>query len=319
MVDNQGPLPRRPLHGGGLEEKFSEQELQDRKAFLQFTDEDAQVLTGVDELAKNYADPVVEDFYRHLMSFPVGQEFFQDRERLERVKRAQKAYFVRLASGHYDLDYARDRLRIGAVHERINLPIKSYLGMYAFYLRAVAVRWFDELDPNKALTSMLSLFKLVFLDMGLAIDTYVTQREATIRAQQEAIRELSTPVLQVREGLLVLPIVGLLDSYRALQLTEQLLRAIRANRARVVVVDVTGVPNVDSRVANHLIQTVDAARLMGAACLITGLSPEIAQALVVLGVDLTRVRTAGDLQSGLEQAMRLLGYRVVQSGEPELG
>ena len=89
---------------------------------------------------------------------------------------------------------------------------------------------------------------------------FIEEREKVVRQQQEAIRELSTPVLQVREGLLILPIIGVIDTSRARQLTEQLLHAIRANRAKVVVMDITGVPNVDSKVANHLVQTVDAAR-----------------------------------------------------------
>jgi rsbT co-antagonist protein RsbR len=140
---------------------------------------------------------------------------------------------------------------------------------------------------------------------------FVQERERTIRAQQEAIRELSTPVLQVRERLLILPIIGLIDSQRARQLTEQLLRAIRANRAKVVVIDVTGVPSMDSTVANHLVQTVDASRLLGATVIVTGLSPEIAQTLVKIGVDLSKMSTVGDLQGGIEEAGRLLGYAVV--------
>src|SRR5881398_1421925 len=140
---------------------------------------------------------------------------------------------------------------------------------------------------------------------------FVQERERIIREQQEAIRELSTPVLQVRERLLILPIIGVIDPQRARQLTEQLLRGIRANRAKVVVIDITGVPSVDSTVANHLVQTVDASRLMGATVIVTGLSSEIAQTLVTIGVDLTKMKTVGDLQGGIEEAERLLGYKVI--------
>jgi rsbT co-antagonist protein RsbR len=143
---------------------------------------------------------------------------------------------------------------------------------------------------------------------------FVQERERIIRQQQEAIRELSTPVLQVRERLLILPIIGVLDGQRARQLTEQLLRGIRTNRARVVVIDITGVPAIDSTVANHLVQTVDASRLMGASVIITGLSSEIAQTLVTLGVDLSKVNAVGDLQGGIEEAERLLGYTVISGG-----
>jgi rsbT co-antagonist protein RsbR len=144
---------------------------------------------------------------------------------------------------------------------------------------------------------------------------FVQERERIIRQQQEAIRELSTPVLQVRERLLILPIIGVLDSQRARQLTEQLLRGIRANRAKVVVIDITGVPTIDSTVANNLVLTVEASRLMGASVIITGLSSEIAQTLVTIGVDLSKVNAVGDLQGGIEEAERLLGYEVTTRAE----
>ena len=140
--------------------------------------------------------------------------------------------------------------------------------------------------------------------------SFVEERERIIRQQQEAIRELSTPVLQVRERLLILPIIGVLDSQRARQVTEQLLRGIRNNRAKVVVVDITGVPTIDSTVANHVVQTVEASRLMGANVIITGLSSEIAQILVTIGVDLSKLNAVGDLQGGIELAEKMLGYRV---------
>lgn len=145
--------------------------------------------------------------------------------------------------------------------------------------------------------------------------SFVQERERIIRQQQEAIRELSTPVLQVREQLLILPIIGVLDSQRARQVTEQLLRAIRANRAKVVVIDITGVPTIDSTVANHLVQTVDASGLMGASVIITGLSSEIALTLVTIGLDLSKMNAVGDLQGGIEEAERLLGYEVTRTGE----
>src|SRR3989442_214559 len=138
---------------------------------------------------------------------------------------------------------------------------------------------------------------------------FVQERERIIRQQQEAIRELSTPVLQVRERLLILPIIGVIDPQRAPQLTEQLLQAIRTNRAKVVVIDITGVAAMDSNVANHLVQTVEASRLLGATVIVTGLSPEIAQTLVTIGVDLSEMATVGDLQGGIEEAERLLADR----------
>lgn len=174
-----------------------------------------------------------------------------------------------------------------------------------------------------------SLYRLYQHDMGrlfAALDVYepvalkaittvamafIDERENIVSKQQEAIRELSTPVLAVREGILIVPIIGAIDTLRARQLTEHLLQSIRDLRARAVVVDITGVPAVDSKVANHLVQTVDAARLLGASVVVTGISPEIARTLVTIGVDLTKMNTVCDLQGGIDEADRIVGYRVV--------
>lgn len=297
--------------------EIKSEEVRQRKAFLQFGDADVATLEGVNEVAQRYADSVIEDFYRHVMSFPDTKAFFSDPDVLTHVQRMQKAYFMRLTQGNYDQEYVANRVRIGIIHERIGLPVKSYFGMYCFYLRTVLERLRQEYKdaPEQALTVFNSLIKLTFFDMGLAIDTYIESRERTIQGQQEAIRELSTPVLLLRPGLLLLPIIGLIDTQRARQLTEQLLRSVRSNRAKVVVIDVTGVPSVDTKVANHLVQAVEAARLMGATSIVTGIAPDIAQTMVKLGIDLMRITTVGDLQSGIEEAERLLGYTVVRNAK----
>ena len=297
---------------------ISDQELARRKQILEFGPEDEERLQKLAKVSEEYAQEVIEAFYRHLLSFEEMKAFFPDSELLARVKAKQKAYFIRLTQGNYDLDYVEDRLKIGAIHEQIDLPVKFYLGMYSFYLRQVWKHIFavDRTHPDEMMEIFFSLMKLTFLDISLAIDTYIDSRERTIKAlQQEAIRELSTPVLPFREGMLLLPIIGQIDSQRARQLTEHLLLSIRANRAKVVVIDITGVATVDSRVANHLVQTVDAARLMGTKVVFSGISPEIALTMVTLGIDLGPVYTVGDLQNGIEHAERLLGYRVEKIDE----
>jgi rsbT co-antagonist protein RsbR len=300
-----------------LEQVVSADEIDRRKAWLEFDEADGRILRDLNTVAEGYADDVIDDLYEHFLAFPETARFFDDPATLDYVKRMQKEYFRRLTQGNYGPDYVADRVRIGAVHERIGLDVKWYLGAYNRYMRTVATKIFDEYasDPASALAAYFALMKLVYLDIGLAIDTYIRSRERTIGQQQEAIRELSTPALQVREGLLILPIIGIIDPARARQLTEQLLQTIRSTRAKVVVVDITGVPTVDSSVANHLIQTVEASRLMGATVIVTGLSAEVARALVALGVDLAKLYTVGDLQGGIEEGERLLGFRVVRADE----
>jgi rsbT co-antagonist protein RsbR len=202
-------------------------------------------------------------------------------------------------------EYARD------LSERIiprGVDTDEVLGIVLLLRDVLARSLFTHYLSNpKLLNDILDAYEPAANRIAVTVGvSFVQERERVIREQQESIRELSTPVLQVREGLLILPIIGVLDAHRARQLTEQLLGAIQANRAKVVVMDITGVGTVDVAVANHLVQTVEASRLMGATVVITGLSSRIAQTIVDLGVDLTMMKTVGDLQGGLEEAQRLL-------------
>src|SRR6266851_9360143 len=137
MADQTKPVtPSFPMWDIGI----TDEEVAERKKFLEFRDEDVERLRGVHALAQGYAEPVIDAFYTHLLAFEEGQQFFRDPAILERVKRMQREYFLGLTQGTYDVAYADNRLKIGAVHESIGLPIKTYLGMYNFYLRAVAAQ-----------------------------------------------------------------------------------------------------------------------------------------------------------------------------------
>lgn len=131
-------------------------------------------------------------------------------------------------------------------------------------------------------------------------------QESQIDEQRQIIRELSTPVLQIQKSLLLLPIIGIIDEERALQLKTQLLNAVRHFRAKVVVVDLTGISSIDFEVANHFMEIVSASRLMGAMLIFTGFSIELAEIFVNLGFDLSKINSAGNLQSGIEQANAFL-------------
>ena len=133
----------------------------------------------------------------------------------------------------------------------------------------------------------------------------------TIAQQRATISELQTPVIQVWEGILALPIVGTVDTARAQDMTEALLERIVATGSEIVLLDITGVPVVDTAVARHLLETVAAARLLGADVLIVGLSSRTAMTLVQLGIDLSHVTTRATLAKGLEFAFRRLGLAVI--------
>ena len=181
------PLPdtAKLLTDNGL----SPAEIARRKEFLEFRDPDAARLAALAPLAKKYADEVIDELYSHLLSFKESREFFPDQGTLERVKRLQKDYFLRLTSGRYDEEYIANRLLVGAVHERTGVAVKLYLGGYRRYLDSVVRRLLDGGGVKQPYESIRSLLKLVFLDVGLTIDKYIFERERTIRVQNEELVE----------------------------------------------------------------------------------------------------------------------------------
>lgn len=144
--------------------------------------------------------------------------------------------------------------------------------------------------------------RIRFLEERRAADAAILEREGTIRSQAVAIRDLSIPVLQLRRGALLVPLVGALDAERANLLTERLLAEVRAERARIVIIDITGVPTVDTNVATDLLRTAASCRLMGAYTIMSGVSAEVAQAIAGTGLDLAGLATVSDLASAIEQA-----------------
>ncbi len=207
--------------------------------------------------------------------------------------------------------YLANIRRTGAGYARAGMDFSLWFSVFRAFRGAMRQLLINahEHEPTRLANTFGALGDFAELTLEAITNEYMKEREATISKQQVAIAELSTPVLPVREGLLVLPIIGVLDSTRARQLTEQLLEAIRFHRALAVVIDVTGVPAVDSAVANHLLQTVQATRLLGARAFVTGLSTANAQTLVRIGVSLSGLDTAGDLRDGIELAEAILARR----------
>jgi len=288
----------------------ADDEVERRLRYLNFTPEDHARIRDVQGEILGHLDEHLAAFFDHLSRFEEAQGLFRRGDVLDQAKRLKREHLVALFQGNYDPAYVEQRFRLGQLYSRAQLDVGLFMGAFHELMASIGARIVGHFsgDPTAGFAHFVSFRKVAFFDLAVIVDAMMADREQTIRRQQEAIRELSTPTLQVRDRLLILPIIGLLDSYRAKQLTDGLLQAIRAHRAKVVVVDLTGVSTVDSKVANHLIQTVEAARLMGASVIVTGLSADVAQSLVTLGVDLSRLNTMGDLQGGIEEAERILGY-----------
>ena len=299
---------------------LNEEEIEGRKRFVNLEPSDLKRIADIREIVIRNADNFMAGFFDYLEKFSEAKNLFTSTALLEEAKRLKKDHIVAMASGEYKQNYVDQRLKLGRIYSKAGIDPKLFLGAFHHLMHSIGDRIMSKTktDLRDAFQNYLALKKVAFFDLGLIVDTIVFDREQTIRQQQEAIRELSTPVLQLRDRMLILPIVGMIDTYRARLLTENLLRTIRINRAKVVVLDITGVSTVDSKVANHLVQTVSASRLMGAKVIVTGLSAEIAQTLVTLGLELTKLNTIGDLQGGIEEAERLLGYKVTREQAPAI-
>jgi rsbT co-antagonist protein RsbR len=300
---------------------LSDDEIQRKMRLVGLGPDDLQKIAFCKDAVLERIDDLTATFFAYLEPLPEAQSLFRRNDVLTDAKRQKRDHLIAMVSGNYGGNYGREyveqRLRLGALYATVGLDFQAFLGAFYHLMRSIAsaVILRAGSDPTVAFENFLSLKKIELLDIGLILQVIVAERERIIGVQQDAIRELSTPVLQVRDRLLVLPIIGVLDSLQAKELTDGLLHAIREKRAKVVVVDITGVAAVDSQVANHLIQTISAAKLMGAQVIVTGLSADVAQSLVALGVDLQALNTAGDLQGGLDEAERIMGCKILRGVE----
>lgn len=173
----------------------------------------------------------------------------------------------------------------------------------------------EEMNGDSAgLVREMNYFTKLLDKMGLVmVENYIHSREEIIRQQRADMLELSTPVIKVWDKILTLPVIGTLDSRRAQVMMEALLQKIVETGSTIAILDITGVRTMDTLVANHLIKTVTAARLMGARCILTGVSPAIAQTMVQLGIDFTQITTRAQMSDGIRLALEMSGRAVVSA------
>lgn len=213
---------------------------------------------------------------------------------------------------------AFDELRVYLNEISRNRAVKGYTPLenatYILSLRETMLPLLaEELEGNSdALLSEVNYFTRLLDKLGLVmVENYIRSREEIIRQQREDMMELSTPVIKVWDKILTLPIIGTLDSRRAQLMMEALLQKVVETGSTIAILDITGVKMMDTLVANHLIKTVTAARLMGARCILTGVSPAIAQTMVQLGIDLSQITTRAQMADGIKLALEMVGRVVV--------
>ncbi len=275
----------------------------------------------VAELAPTFREKrqdFVEKFYERILANPEQKKFFDSPATIARVKQLQVVYFEQMVSGRYDKEYVESRTKVGRVHNRISLPIGFFLSAMNFY-RDYVSGIIEEQNTTKAegMATQTAFEKIVQLDAAIVTQAYIDARERTIREQNAALQDLSTPAIVLWEGVLMMPLIGTIDTQRAYQIVERLLVMIVESGSRVAILDVTGIPVIDTRVASHLMRATAAARLLGAEVLLSGISPQVAQTLIKIEVDLSALRTYGLLRDAMEDAFRATSHRIVSSSEDQ--
>lgn len=270
-------------------------------------------------LGTSTMDRVVDRFYEWLPKQPEFKVFFNSEDEVNRVKKLQKVYWADFFSGVVDQRYVEYRIHIGDLHARRDLPSEVYFaGMLQFQLYFIEeLRTRIAADQQRQAISSFS--KLLALDTYVVSDQIAQFAKRRVTDSSKAMLAMSTPVTSIWEGILLLPLVGIVDSQRTKDIMEKVLLRISESRARVFVMDISGVVTVDTAVANHFIKVTQATQLMGCQCIISGISPNVAQTLVELGANVGEVRTTATLSDALQIALDAINrVRHVESHQPPM-
>ena len=283
---------------------------------LQMHDLDADDLAAVRKLGAAVLprlDEYGDIFYEWIADLPEYQIVFTSPEITAHARAEQLKYWRRTFAAEVDERYVAERRHVGATHARIGLSLPSYFAAmnYSFVLLTKTL-YDNQLSNDEYLIALQAFTKLIHFDTTIVAETYSRLINERIAKQSQALLEMSTPVTQIWEDILMLPVVGIIDSRRAQDLMLTVLKRISQTRAKVFIMDISGVAVVDSGVANHLIKITKSTGLMGCTSLVSGISPEIAQTMVNLGFDVSEISTSATLHDALEHAFRRIGRTVTE-------
>ena len=260
--------------------------------------------------ADGHMDAVVDSFYDWLRGESWYEEFFSDATTLERVASAQRRYWESFMGGEVDEEYVQRRHTVGEVHARIGLPMYAYFASMNLFQDLLMDVIAQEMPVGQHAEMLHSMSKLMHLDTAIVVDAYSQKVQDAITEQTDSMLAMSTPVTEIWDGILFLPVVGLIDSHRARDIMNGTLAKISATQAQIFVLDISGVGVVDTAVANNLFRITRATKLMGCESIISGVSPAIAQTIVDLGIDVGRIRTTATMRDALALAFKRVGVEI---------
>lgn len=284
-------------------------------SLYRITPDDLERTRRLGELVVPNLPSYVEQLYAWLPGQPEFAELFRQPQTIERVKRLQLDYWSDFFSGLVDAAYLARRRSVGEVHAQIGLSLPAYFAA----MNEMLENFFEgpevaKLSEHERPACLRSLGKQLHLDTAIVVESFSNHTSRTIAEQGRSLMAMSTPVTSIWRDVLLLPILGIIDSSRAQDMMTTMLTKISEVQARAIILDISGVAVVDTAVANHLIKITKATRLMGCTCTISGVSPAIAQTVVELGIDVGDVRTTATLRDAIQSAFREVGLAIVETG-----
>ena len=245
----------------------------------------------------------LDNFYSWMAEHPDMMSFFHSEDVLQHVRKMQTRYWEKFLDAEVNEQYLDDRRRIGEVHARIGLPVMFYMGGVSMvYNELFSVCHSIHSKASEAGELSRSMTSLLHLDAALICQAFVDKRDELLNEQSKAVLAMSTPVTEIWDGILLLPIVGLVDSKRSEDIMNAVLSNIKALKAKEFILDISGVGVVDTAVANYLMNISKATSLMGCRATISGISPAISKTIVQLGIDIGNVNTTATMMDALAKA-----------------
>ena len=275
------------------------------------SDDDLRVIKAFGKHIIPKLENYVTSFYAWLRTQPEFEQFFSDPDKLAHVQKQQVVYWQEFFNARIDEEYMHKRRTIGEVHARIGLPLPVYFAAMNLSLRILSEEMYNgKLSEKDYGTAVRAVTRLMHFDTAIVVDTFMRLTSKTISEQSQALMEMSTPVTALWDSILMLPVIGIIDSKRSQDIMNAMLSKIATTQSKIIILDISGVAVVDTAVANYLIKITKATNLMGCECLISGISPAIAQTIVELGIDVEDVQTTATLRDALQIAFKITGVEI---------
>jgi rsbT co-antagonist protein RsbR len=251
---------------------------------------------------------LVAEYCQWVQNNPDLMAIFLNQQGVKQNCELKMAHWTSVWNANIDEEYIAFRKNMGKLHADLGIALEQYFSIVTTYLNLYEHSFKDlGIDTFELVTAFS---KLVNLDISIVLSAYTAAHNDILRSQNEVLMLMSTPIAQLWDSILLLPLVGVVDSKRAQDIMSTMLQKVAHTQARVFILDISGVAVVDTAVANHFIKITKATRLMGCRTIISGISPAIAQTIVELGVQVDEIMTTNSMQDALKDAFRLMNVAI---------